>query len=504
MSASPTSPAAEDDSAFPAEVYKQTVLAPLFEAAKAHFRGFMQRIDRAHLVMLAETGVIERAQAAAIARALDAIDRELDPEQIVYTGEVEDFFFLIEAELTRRLGADLAGRLHTGRSRNDIDHTLFKLGLKGRLDLLAGKLRGLGQALLATATRERATLIVAYTHGQPAQPTTFGHYLAAALEIVLRDLERLTAARTTLDLCPMGAAAITTTGFAIDRARTAELLGFMAPLRNSYGCIAAIDYVTATYSAVELVFLHLGRLVQDLQFWASFEVGQLYVPNAFVQISSIMPQKRNPVPIEHLRLLCSHTVSGARAMLDVMHNTPFTDMNDGEGETQVRGYAAFESGGRVLDLLAGLIAALRVEPANVRRNIERSCITVTELADTLVRREGLSFRMAHEIAAAVARSVMGTGAGLAAGYPAFRAAFETLAGRAPVLDPIGFAEATSPERFVAVRERFGGPGPSAMAEALAHYRAELERLSAEAAAVARRETAAAARLDAAFARLLAA
>ena len=99
--------------------------------------------------------------------------------------------------------------------------------------------------------------------------------------------------------------------------------------------------MTATYGAIELMFLHLGRPIQDLQFWTSFEVGQIYVPNAFVQISSIMPQKRNPVPIEHLRHLASQTVGRARAMLDVVHNTPFTDMNDSEGETQEMGYERF-------------------------------------------------------------------------------------------------------------------------------------------------------------------
>src|SRR5690606_16295633 len=169
---------------------------------------------------------------------------------------------------------------------------------------------------------------------------TFGHYLAAAIEVLIRDIERVQEARRIVDLCPMGAAAITTSGFPIDRALVAELLGFSGPLQNSYGCIAAVDYTTATYGAMELMFLHLGRPIQDLQFWTSFEVGQVYVPNALVQISSIMPQKRNPAPIEHLRHLASQTFSRARTMLDVMHNTPFTDMNDSEGETQSLGYQA--------------------------------------------------------------------------------------------------------------------------------------------------------------------
>jgi len=466
-----TNPRLSDNSVFPDPVYKETVLRPLFDGAKTHHVEGFRRIDRAHLVMLVETGILDRAQAQKIAGALEAIDREVDPAVLVYTGEVEDFFFLIEKELKARVGPDIAGRLHTARSRNDIDHTLFKLGLKDRIDALMVKARHLLDTLIEAAEREKATLIVAYTHGQPAQPTTFGHYLSAVIEVLIRDIERFAEARKIVDQSPMGAAAITTSGFPIDRARVAELLGFAAPLRNSYSCIAAIDYVTSTYSAIELMFLHLGRLIQDFQFWTSFEVGQIYVPNALVQISSIMPQKRNPVPIEHMRLLASQTFGRARTVLDVMHNTPFTDMNDSEGETQSMGYEAFVSAGRVLDLMASFVAAIRIDPDRVANNIRRSCITITELADSLVRLEGLSFREAHEIAATVAKAVVADQGDLPTdGFEPFLSAFEHSAGRKPSVDRRKFAEIVSPEYFVAVRNRFGGPAPEPMAQALSSYR----------------------------------
>jgi argininosuccinate lyase len=264
-----------------------------------------------------------------------------------------------------------------------------------------------------------------------------------------------------------------------------------------------VDYITATYGAIELMFLHLGRPIQDLQFWTSFEVGQVYVPNAFVQISSIMPQKRNPVPIEHLRHLASQTFGRARAMLDVMHNTPFTDMNDSEGETQGMGYEAFASAGRVLDLLAALVAEIRIDEARVRENIRRSCITVTELADSLVRREGLSFREAHEIAAAVARAVVAVQGDLARdGYAAFLKAFSEATSRATSIDEAAFAEMVSPEHFVAVRNRFGGPAPQALRAALQGYRTQLDALADQARSAAYREAAAAAELNTKFRALL--
>ncbi|KGD98224.1 argininosuccinate lyase [Rhizobium sp. YS-1r] len=492
-------PRLSDTSKFPDPVYKETVLKPLFDGAKSHHVDGFRRIDRAHLVMLVETGILDLDLAGKIADALEAIDREIDPSTLVYTGEVEDFFFLIEKELKARIGVDIAGRLHTARSRNDIDHTLFKLGLKDKIDVLMGKTRLLLAAMIDAAGREKSTLIVAYTHGQPAQPTTFGHYLSAAIEVLIRDIERFAEARRIVDLSPMGAAAITTSGFPIDRARVAELLGFSAPLRNSYSCIAAVDYTTATYSAIELMFLHLGRLIQDFQFWTSFEVGQIYVPNALVQISSIMPQKRNPVPIEHLRHLASQTFGRARTVLDVMHNTPFTDMNDSEGETQGMGYEAFASASRVLDLLAALISQISIDPERVDQNIRRSCITITELADSLVRIEGLSFREAHEIAAATAKRVVAAKGDLTNdGYEPFLKAFEHSVGRKPSVDLAKFREIVSPEHFVAVRARFGGPALEPMQDALKAYREKLALFEAAAKEAADHEAAAAAELKEKF------
>lgn len=463
-----------DHSVFPHTVYKDTVLAPLFEGAKRHFVEPVRDINRAHLVMLCETGILDRSLSQIIAKALADIDRTVDIESLEYTGEFEDYFFLVESELKDRLGIDVAGQLHTARSRNDMDHTVFKMVLRRSTDDLLTLSHALVKTLISRIATERDTLIVAYTHGQPAQPTTFGHYLAAVLEVLLRDLERLHSARGLLDHCPMGAAAITTSGFQIDRERVAELLGFDSILRNSYGCIASVDYVTGLYSAIKLMMLHLGRVIQDMQFWTAFEVGQLYVPNELVQISSIMPQKRNPVPIEHLRHLASMTCGHCDSIVQTMHNTPFTDMNDSEGEVQQAGYAAFASGGRVLSLMAALLDAVSIEQQRVAKNIDASCITITELADTLVRSEKLSFRHAHEIAATTAKAVIEKGLPLRSGFVAFSDSFSELTGRKSVMTEPEFIVAVSAENFVAIRSRPGGPAPSAMDEALDQYKQEFD------------------------------
>jgi argininosuccinate lyase len=225
-------------------------------------------------------------------------------------------------------------------------------------------------------------------------------------------------------------------------------------------------------------------------------------PTAFVQVSSIMPQKRNPVPIEHLRHLASMAAGRADAVIMTMHNTPFTDMNDSEGAVQEAGFAAFDDAGRVLRLMAALLPACRIRADRVAATLQAACVTVTELADHLVRAEKLSFRTAHHVAAATARAVVDAGAPLAAGYAAFADAFARETGRAPSCDADAFAGIVSPDRFVAVRDRFGGPGPAAMDEALAAYGSALATARARAEARAARHAAAdTARADA-FAALM--
>lgn len=490
-----------DQPGFPDATYKDTVLAPLFEGVKTHFAAHMGAINRAHLVMLKDRAILTGDQARAIASALADIDAQTDVAALRYTGEHEDYFFLVEAELRRRLG-DLGGMLHTARSRNDMDHTVFKMGLRSRAQALQGALLDLAGRLIAKGRAERDTLIVAYTHGQPAQPSTFGHYLGAVIEVALRDAARLGAAIDDLDHCPMGAAAITTSGFDIDRAQMAGLLGFSAPLTNSYGCIASVDYITGLYSAVKLVFLHLGRVIQDLAFWSSFEVGQLYVPDSLVQISSIMPQKRNPVPIEHMRHLASVTAGRCDMVINTMHNTPFTDMNDSEGEVQVAGYSAFESGGRVLALMSSLLPATSINKDRVAANTDAACITITELADTLVREGGLSFRAAHEVAAATARAVIARGVPLGRGYDDFCTAFGDLIGSPPPLDAAAYAHAVSARAFVDKRDRTGGPAPQALDQAYEQYQATADLLSGKLATHSTRQAKAAETLKSAFAALL--
>jgi len=275
----------------------------------------------------------------------------------------------------------------------------------------------------------------------------------------------------------MGAGAITTSGFDLDRGLMAELLGFRDCVENSYGAIAACDYITASYSALKLSCIDLGRFVQDLATWTGFEISQLYVPDGFVQVSSIMPQKRNPVPTEHMRLMFSLAAGGANQIIDTMHNTPFADMNDSERETQSTGHQVFDRMNRALKLLSGFVDAVQVNKASVKKRIDDSLATITELADSMVRHEKINFRQAHAIAHLIAKtSIKGKIPLKKFSYDSYCKYFESEIGSAPRMKPLDFKRISDPGHFVDVRKLRGGPSRSAMLESLKKYKRQSEEI----------------------------
>lgn len=445
---------------FPAPVYERTVLAVNFADAQKHFLDALLEIDYAHGVMLAEQGIITPEEARAILRGLDAIDREA-LRQARYDGSVEDFFFYLERELTKHCPPEAAGKLHTARSRNDIDITLYRMRIREELAGLHGWVLAAAAALIKTARAHRDTVMPAHTHTQPAQPTTLAHYLCAAIECFQRDLDRLEHAFATVNRNPLGACAITTTGFPIERKRTAALLGFEGLQLNSYGAIAATDYIAEAAAATSISLLNLGKLTQDLLLWSTAEFGFLTLSDGFVQTSSIMPQKRNPVSLEHTRILASRGLAEGQALLTAMHNTPFGDIVDSEDDLQPLIFQMFEDAARAWSLFGGAAGALRVNVERMRQAAARRFLTVTELADTLVREERISFHEAHKLVAAAVNADRDDDS------PA-RMLRDVLAKAPGILGrPLRTAEgvlaqALDPVHFVHIRNVDGGPGPHAM------------------------------------------
>jgi argininosuccinate lyase len=455
---------------FPAPIYAETVLGPNFEDAKKYFLDALIEIHYAHTRMLAHQGILSPEEARTLLAALDGLDRAAI-ERARYDGSCEDLFFFVEQLLTQTCGA-LAGKMHTARSRNDIDITMFRMAARRELVKLAAAVAEVRAVVLGMAARHVETLMPAHTHTQPAQPTTLAHYLLAVAEFLERDSARIQAAYARVNLCPMGACAITTTGFPIDRELTARLLGFDGLAENSYGAIASIDYMTESAAAVAVLAVNVGKFAQDLLLWSTREFAFLRLSDAFVQCSSIMPQKRNPVPLEHVRILTSRALGEAQAVLTCAHNTPFGDINDSEDDLQPLAFTMFADALRALHLLAGLLRSAEVDRDKLARRAGSDFITVTELADVLVREGGLSFRESHSM---VAQAVKTAGAD---DSPA--AIASALLTQNPQLGMTRerIEQALDPVNFVKVRRIIGGPAPEIVEDALARARESQERIEA--------------------------
>jgi argininosuccinate lyase len=443
--------------------YVRHVLTENFEDAKALFLEPLLAIHRAHLVMLAECGIVSRTDARTLRAALGAICCET-VRRTAYDGTAEDLFFHLERLIVERAGEDVAGRLHTARSRNDIDMTMYRMRQRGFvLDLLEASL-ALRDALRALADRHRETVFAAHTHTQPAQPTTLAHYMLGAVEQLERDAGRLRAAFETINRCPLGACAITGTGFPIDRQRTSDLLGFASPTGNTYGSIATVDYMLEGLSAAAVLLAGTGRVVQDLLLWCTDEVKYLRLADGFVQSSSIMPQKRNPVALEHARSIGSRALGEATAVMLAVHNTPFGDIVDTEDDLQPLVHAAFRDAVRATALVAAALRDASFDAAAMGRRARESWITVTELADTLSRDHGLPFSRAHKVAAAFVQACRERPAVPAETHLAEVSA--RLLGVPIVESASRLADVLSPDHFVRVRRTPGGPAPERTAEAL--------------------------------------
>jgi argininosuccinate lyase len=444
--------------------YVSQVLNENFEDAKTLFLAPLMAIHRAHLVMLAERGIVAAADARRLGDALDAISVP-DIRRTPYDGTCEDLFFYVERLLVDACGEDVAGRLHTARSRNDIDMTMYRMRQREDVLILLDSTLELRAALLDLAARHRLTLFAAHTHTQPAQPTTLAHYLLAVVEQLERDARRMQAAYNATNRCPLGACAITGTGFPIDRALTSRLLGFDEPTGNTYGSIATVDYLLESIGAAAVLLAGLGRVVQDLLLWCTVEFGYLRLADGFVQSSSIMPQKRNPVALEHARAIASKALGQASAITLAVHNTPFGDIVDTEDDLQPLVAATFRDATRAVTLVA---AALRTAQFDIARLEARAAVggtTLTELADHLVRAHGIPFSASHTIAARLLESRR---ARADVTLSELLAEVSTSVLGAPLRytnDEI--ARILSPRHFVEVRNTPGGPAPSETARALA-------------------------------------
>jgi argininosuccinate lyase len=351
--------------------------------------------SKAHARMLAKQGIISAQDAKKIVHGLDTILSEIESGKFRFRRALEDIHMNVEARLADMIG-EAAGRLHTGRSRNDQVATDFKLWVRDSIDELDAMLADYQRALAEKALVHAATVMPGFTHLQTAQPVTFGHHLLAYVEMAARDRGRFADARKRLNESPLGAAALAGTSFRLDRQMTSKALGFDRPAANSLDAVSDRDFALETLSAAAITAVHLSRFAEEIVIWTSPLVGFLKLSDEFTTGSSIMPQKRNPDAAELVRAKVGRIVGALDALLIVMKGLPLAyqkDMQeDKEGTIDALGSLAL-----CLAAMTGMVRDMAPDAARMKAAAGQGYSTATDLADWLVRALKMPFREAHHV-----------------------------------------------------------------------------------------------------------
>ncbi|GMG85943.1 argininosuccinate lyase [Biformimicrobium ophioploci] len=404
----------------------------------------------AHAQMLSESGVLETAEFEAIRDGLNAIAEEVRAGKLEWSVALEDVHMNIEARLTDRIGT-VGKKLHTGRSRNDQVATDIRLWLRGQIDAIGAELTRLQSGLVELAAKESDTIMPGFTHLQAAQPVTFGHHLLAWNEMLQRDYERLMDCRKRVNRSPLGAAALAGTTYPIDRARSAELLGFSAPTENSLDSVSDRDFAIEFCAFAALLLTHLSRASEELVLWTSSQFNFIELPDRFCTGSSIMPQKKNPDVPELVRGKTGRVNGHLISLLTLMKSQPLAYNKDNQEDKE----PLFDAVDTVRDCLrafADMAPALKPRREVMYEAARRGFSTATDLADYLVRK-GMPFRDAHEV---VGKSVA---FGVAEGRDLSEMSLDELRQFSDTIEPDVFDVLTL-EGSVAARNHIGGTAPA--------------------------------------------
>ena len=349
----------------------------------------------AHCEMLTRCGIISRKDGDIIVSGLAAIAKEIEHGDFMFKRELEDIHMNVESRLTELVG-DVAGCLHTARSRNDQVATDFRLWVRDALDQVEDALTGLQAALIDRAEEHAATVMPGFTHLQTAQPVTFGHHMLAYVEMFGRDRGRVADARARLNESPLGAAALAGTSFPIDRRMTARALGFKRPMANSLDAVSDRDFALEFLSAAAISTVHLSRLADEIVLWCSDAFGFVRLSDGFSTGSSIMPQKRNPDAAELVRAKSGRVAAALAGLLSVLKGLPLAYSKDMQEDKQ----PVFETADTWLlsvGAMTGMIRDMTVNAEAMKEAAGRGHATATDLADWLVRVLGMPFRRAHQV-----------------------------------------------------------------------------------------------------------
>jgi len=346
--------------------------------------------------MMMEQKIIEWQDGAKLLHALSQLSN------MKLKTSVEDVHAAVEDEVIKRVGPEIGGNLHIAKSRNDQVSTAIRMELREILIDLMSSLVELQEALTKLAEKHVKTIFPGYTHLQPAQPVTFAHYLLSYADMLERDKKRSEEIHQRVNLCPMGAGALATSSFQINRERVAELLGFSEILENSIDAVSSRDFILETLAGLTIIAVNISRLAEDLIVWDSLDFGLIELPDSFSSTSSIMPQKKNPEVLEVIRARASHVIGNFVTSAATMKALPSSYNLDFQ-EITPRLWESMENVLSSLGMLSKLIPKLKVLLNKASNKTLLSFSTATELANMLVRKYKVPFRTAHKIVGSLVR-----------------------------------------------------------------------------------------------------
>ncbi len=418
----------------------------------------------AHAAMLGKQGIIEEHEAKKIIEGLKAILADIEADKVEFSEENEDIHMNIESELTSRIG-DTGKRLHTARSRNDQVAVDFRLYVKKEIPVIIGMVLDLEKVLIKKAQANLDAVMPGYTHLQRAQPTTFAHYMMAYANMLKRDVTRLEDCLERMDECPLGAGALATSTYPVDRFQTAAALGFQKPTDNSLDSVSDRDFAIEFTSALSILMMHLSRFSEEIILWCSWEFKFVELDDAYSTGSSIMPQKKNPDVAELVRGKTGRVYGSLITLLTIMKGLPLAYNKDMQ-EDKEPVFDAIDTVEQCLPVFAAMVDTLTVKHKNMQKAAAGGFINATDCADYLVKK-GLPFRDAYMIVGRLVHMCIKTGETL-----------DTL----PLKDFQSVSGAFGPDVYQALelktcvggRKVYGGPAPDSVKTQIEHIQQFVE------------------------------
>ena len=420
--------------------------------------------SKAHAQMLSDCGILTKEDNEQIQAGLDDILADIEAGNVEFSADNEDIHMNIESELTSRIG-DTGKRLHTARSRNDQVAVDFRLYVKKEIPVIVGMILDLEKVLVKKAEANLDAVMPGYTHLQRAQPTTFAHYMMAYANMLKRDVTRLEDCLERMDECPLGAGALATSTYPVDRFQTAQALGFRKPTDNSLDSVSDRDFAIEFTSALSILMMHLSRFSEEIILWCSWEFKFVELDDAYSTGSSIMPQKKNPDVAELVRGKTGRVYGSLITLLTIMKGLPLAYNKDMQ-EDKEPVFDAIDTVEQCLPVFAAMVDTLTVKNRNMQKAAAGGFINATDCADYLVKK-GLPFRDAYMIVGRLVHMCIKTGETL-----------DTL----PLKDFQSVSGAFGPDVYQALelktcvggRKVYGGPAPDSVKTQIEHIKEFVE------------------------------